>query len=313
MRICKGLLALVACGCMVGSLWGMFSKQRREREKKWPLLVAVEKGSLDKVKQALKENWILINQQDQGLSAIKIAARKGDLKIVKFLLARGADVCAGDGDYPSVLMHAIPPKTDKRGITQRSNQVDIINALIGKGADVNAVYAEEGTTPLTDAAQYGSAGVVKILCDHGANVNAQVRSSENEGDTPLMLAINSAQRDGIIEVVEELLASEKINLEIKNARGYTALDVALIHGGYEGNAEIAKMLLDKGVVFDKETLVRAARVLNTKALAVLLDGFAKKTVEEQKTAIEYALSQTSEFYEDARKLLSAALEKLNFN
>src|SRR5215470_9854295 len=54
----------------------------------------------------------------------------------------------------------------------RQNDVARVEALIAKGADVNAVW-RYGETPLFFACDRGFAPVVKVLLEHGAEVNVK--------------------------------------------------------------------------------------------------------------------------------------------
>lgn len=97
---------------------------------------------------------------------------------------------------------------------------DIIELLLGAGADVNAVDQTK-MTALGKAAFRGHLNIVKTLIKHHANVNLQ-----GEGGTPLHLAV----RGGHLEVVRELIkagADTKIAAADGNAqqiahKAYTA-------------------------------------------------------------------------------------------
>ena len=62
--------------------------------------------------------------------------------------------------------------------------VDVVNALIAAGADVNS-RSNDGSTSLTVAAFRGNLGCAKALIAAGADVNAK----NNSGDTALMIAV----------------------------------------------------------------------------------------------------------------------------
>ena len=70
----------------------------------------------------------------------------------------------------------------------------MIEALLKAGADANSVKAN-GTTALMIAAASGSADAVKVLLDHGANVNAKESA---HGQTALMFAA-ALNRDAVIK------------------------------------------------------------------------------------------------------------------
>ena len=61
---------------------------------------------------------------------------------------------------------------------------DIVELLIAKGADVNAKFDDDGSTPLHLAAWKGHFETAELLIAAGADVNAKME----DGDTPLDLA-----------------------------------------------------------------------------------------------------------------------------
>ena len=70
------------------------------------------------------------------------------------------------------------------------NRKEVVELLIGKGADVN-MKREGGWTPFHDAARYGCKEIVELLIAHGADVNAK----DKDGDTPLDEAISNDETE----------------------------------------------------------------------------------------------------------------------
>ena len=92
--------------------------------------------------------------------------------------------------------------TDSNGLTPlhyaaEDSRLSAMEALIRRGADVNAATATVGNTPLHRAAKYGHPAAVQILLKAGADINAVNRSDV----TPLY----KAAKNNIPEVVEVLL------------------------------------------------------------------------------------------------------------
>ena len=91
-----------------------------------------------------------------------------------------------------------PHSKDKIGRTPlhwaaQKGHTDIVQALIAKGADVNATVTDgicKGQTPLHRAAENGHTDVAELLIEAGANVNAKDRYDK----TPLHLASKSATK-----------------------------------------------------------------------------------------------------------------------
>ena len=102
----------------------------------------------------------------------------------------------------------------------------IINALISKGAKVNA-KANDGKTPLhlvsSSHDQY-LAKEVKLLLSKGADVN----SKDNKGWTPLHYAVvNSSDfgdNDSYFQIINALI-SKGANVNARDNKGWTTLEI----------------------------------------------------------------------------------------
>src|SRR5262245_829409 len=110
----------------------------------------------------------------------------------------------------------------------RKGDAPSVEALIAKGANVNASW-RYGETPLFFACARGFASVVRVLLEHGAEVNVK---DTFYGMTPVTRA---ADKDRV-EIVKMLLA--------KGANS----DSVLIMGAEEGKLALVKAALDAGTV-----------------------------------------------------------------
>ncbi|HLH38212.1 MAG TPA: ankyrin repeat domain-containing protein [Bryobacteraceae bacterium] len=154
-----------------------------------------------------------------GDSRLSEAAMRGDRAAVKSLLAQKVDVDGAQGDGTTALHWAafrddletakiliqaganVRVTTREGGITPlimacTNGSAPMIQLLLNAGADVNQAKTN-GTTPLMTAAASGSAEAVKILLDHGADVNAKESA---HGQTALMFAA-ALNRDAVIRVL----------------------------------------------------------------------------------------------------------------
>jgi len=176
----------------------------------------------------------------------------------------------------------------------RNNDLKTLTAKLGAGADVNTRNSR-GTTLLMHAAAYGSPEAVKLLVDHGADVNAHnqfdataliwgandpakasmliakgadVNAKTLQGRTPLMVA---ATCDGCSGTVQ-LLLSKGADPKAKDSRDRTAL-----HEAAEANdIETTRLLIGKGADAnaadrgDYTPLMTAAAHCNDAAMKLML-------------------------------------------
>ena len=106
---------------------------------------------------------------------LPLSASAGDIPVLESLLARGANVdqaWASDGS------------TGLYAILQWSRTPDGVLWLLAHGADPNAVFAENGETPLHVAARAWDVPVVEAMVAHGADI-ARRRA---DGRTPYAVA-----------------------------------------------------------------------------------------------------------------------------
>ena len=114
-----------------------------------------------------------------------------------------------------------------------SGHVGLITLLIESGAGVDAEHTETGSTPLHYAVITNHAEAAALLLRHGANVHAKSRS----GATALHLAANR----GYTSVVE-LLLERGAAADLADAGGNTPL----LEAAWKGHVAVAELLLAKG-------------------------------------------------------------------
>ena len=186
MLIVGCIVCLVAL--MIFGSCAMTSETRRERK---ALFQSAESGDYAEVKRLI-EVGVDVNHQDTvGYTALMAASEMGHIDIVKLLIEEGADVNhQDDGGYTAL-----------RAASEMGH-IDIVKLLIEEGADVNAMTVEAhwvgttifgrsydkwtigGYTALMVASEMGHTGIVKLLIEAGADVNAQA----DDGYTALRAA-----------------------------------------------------------------------------------------------------------------------------
>ena len=91
-----------------------------------------------------------------------------------------------------------------------------------------------GESPLHCAAFGGHVEIVRLLCDHGADIEAQ----DNGGWRPLQYAAIN----GHISVVKELVEERNAEINVRNGDGHAALRLARLNN----KPDVAAYLLSHG-------------------------------------------------------------------
>ena len=140
-----------------------------------------------------------ISKTNTGGRLVK-AQQRSDAKLVKELIAKGADVNETNAEGTSVLALACAAR-----------QEEIVQALLAAGADPNR---DRRFPPLDVATGYGRLDIVEMLLAAGAGVNAR----DADGGTALM----SAAADGNPELVSMLLDAGA-DPDAEDDQGHSAL------------------------------------------------------------------------------------------
>lgn len=145
-------------------------------------------------------------QDENGQTALLIAAREGSLKVARFLLnQRSVKIEARNNNGESPLMMAA-----------LKGHLDLARELIERKAEVN----KPGWTPLHYACSNSepeSKAMVALLLEHHAYIDAE---SPNR-TTPLMMAARYGHPDAV-----QLLLEEGADPSLRNEKGLTAVDFA---------------------------------------------------------------------------------------
>jgi ankyrin repeat protein len=171
-----------------------------------PLMLAVQFGSVELIKELLKfkANPNLLNYKNE--SALKIAFKKNNLEIAELLLKNGSNPNEED-----VLGNSLLFEKEKF-----FDPLPFYKLLIQYGLNPNKQNSE-GETALIS--RRNEKEIFDFLIQTGANLNVQ----NLEGNTLLHLAVINSE----YKLIEELVSLGKIN-EIKNRIGRTALDLSIL-------------------------------------------------------------------------------------
>ena len=215
-----------------------------------PLCDAVRKGRVEIVK-ILLDHGATVNTRanETGFTPLHLAAAAGDANVIRMLLAKSADRTVRDVFGATPLEHAVhlnqtlsveallPPGAASQLADLLSEAVvkgnaGMVAVLLDRGADVNA-RNKSASTPLHDAALKDRAEVAKVLLQHGADVRAR----NGYGGSPLHDAALAGATD-----VAELLLANKAEIDASDDSGATPLYQAAAWG----RLEAVKLLLQKG-------------------------------------------------------------------
>ena len=183
-----------------------------------------------------------------GKTVLMAAAKAGAAGLAGRLIERGADVNARNDNGGTALMFAAIP-----------GDAETMTLLIDGGAEVNAA-GHFNWTALMVAASKGHGECVRLLLAHGADPDVQ----DTYGWTPLMRAVYGNKR----AAVAALLEHDRLDLEVRDERGATALHVAVERGNLALVAELLAHGADPGSTDD------AGRGLLLKASAQGYDDIA---------------------------------------
>ncbi|HEX4944237.1 MAG TPA: ankyrin repeat domain-containing protein [Usitatibacteraceae bacterium] len=150
----------------------------------------------------------LLATDAQGTTALMLAARLGNSRMVAALLAAGADVNAADALGFTPLFHAC------YNLDEDCGYPGVVQLLLDAGADKEAKIGY-GVRPLMYAAGNGEAGVVEVLLRAGADPAAR-----NEGGRTALMMVKDRDYVDVINLLHEAeLASGGEGCGTRNAPG----------------------------------------------------------------------------------------------
>jgi len=181
------------------------------------LLTAAQKNDLAKASAILDRNPSLLRMRTPNGTLVLTATFYGASDVLKLLLARTPEDALNLYEAATV------------GNARR------LKTILGQSRVRVNEANEEGFDPLGLAAFFGHSEAVKVLLEHGADVNQKPPSRFAN------TAVDSAVAGDHADVVRILLAAGA-NPNVRSEANYTTLHKAAAHG----NLEIVRMLLDRG-------------------------------------------------------------------
>lgn len=156
--------------------------------------------------------------------ALEIACVAQDVRMASYLLKQcNCDPNLGSGRL-TALHHACQNSDDSE------NSLRLFALLLDNGADPNARFRDQGSTPLLYAVKLGRLEEVRLFLDRGAHINDR----GYEGKTSLHVAMdrlneNADEHDVIFAIVQELIR-HGADISLRDDKKRTAFDVASRRG-----------------------------------------------------------------------------------
>ena len=201
------------------------------------LFDAIEQNDAQQVKELIAKRVDVNASNDKNLTALFMAAKKGNVEIAEALIAAGANVnhkllvlsSQGAPAIYTAIMYAVD-----------GGNAEVVKVLLTAGADANAGNMQDRKTPLIMAVMGGNSDIVEALLNAGADANT------NDGSD--FTALMAAAEKGHNEIIKLLInAGSDVNAVTKNIYDTTQSGLtALMFAAFNGQSEAVKLLLSAG-------------------------------------------------------------------
>ena len=209
----------------------------KERDGSTPLHYAVTYGRLGAVEALLEHPMIDVN--GDGKDTLAHVAEKRLAPLHEALYHNNGDIAKALINHPKIDLESKGiVNSTPLGLASQKGKLDIVKALLEKGAKVDNLSARE--TPLYIASANGHADVVRVLLEWGANHNIATSLDE----TPLYIASANGHADVVRVLLDAAQSKDYVNkpdnmgktpLHIASENGHTDLVSELVCAGAQVN------------------------------------------------------------------------------
>ena len=181
-------------------------------------------------------------------------------------------------------------------------QIDVVRVLLDHGANVNTL--DKKNTPLSSACHGGHLEIMRLLLEHGADVD--VGADSDNGDLVLHLASKAGQAEAI-----QLLLRHNADVNAGGFLGWTPLHEA----SFGGHAVVVQLLLDHGADINALSMGHNAPLrlaLDGRSLEVtrlLLERGADVDIRDERNRTTYQVAESIEQTEFVQLLLDHGARK----
>jgi hypothetical protein len=205
-----------------------FSEKIYTDEYRWDLINALVRSDLETIESIIKTNITTMSVTDKRLVmnfALNYSSGDNTLRVCELLLKYNIRPDAFDlytainrnrqnSTIQFLLQNGAVPNGEILLLTMERQRYDLARQFIKAGVDVNYQYPlsrnyADGMTPLLYASKTENFEIVKLLVEHGANINIQAVN----GDTALSIARRN-KNDTIYNYLIEHGANELVNNNI---------------------------------------------------------------------------------------------------
>ncbi|MBS7332978.1 MAG: ankyrin repeat domain-containing protein [Weeksellaceae bacterium] len=219
----------------------------------------------------------------EGQTILHALARRGNLDIINYFIAKGADAKIIDKEGNTALMIASSGKNS-----------ELVKLLLSKTNNINIVN-NKGESALTKAVATGTREIVTFLIENGAKTNL----IDKEGNSLAAHWFNSFKpKDEAFLNKHEILSKNGVDFKAKQHKGSTLLHLAVD----KGNFELVNKAIELGIDVNAQdedgntALHKAALIAKDDiVLKALVKAGAKKDLKTEFDETAYDLASQNDF------------------
>lgn len=211
------------------------------------LFYGIKSSNISVVQESLNKGVTANVKDEQGFSALGVAAFLGDFQVIKLLLENGAKVNLAEPKHGNTALMFTAAKgnidvmdallaagasveklnsydVNAMDIALMNKQYDAAKYLIKKGADINAISGKQKETALHQAAYNDQSETVIFLLEQGADIEIKNKN--------LMQAFHHAMLHDNVEMVNAFV-KHGVDVESQLENGITPFMMSVINGKFK--------------------------------------------------------------------------------